>query len=110
VEIRYEEALDQDATRQRVLEHLESMKRRSTEAGMAVVEKVATAAEALIAMQAPSVDSEREVMETVCRGLDLMTLLVHDHGRRKQGYPPAALHEAVHVLLEQMDRIKVRIH
>ena len=28
----------------------------------------------------------------------------------RQGYPPAALHEAVHVLLEQMDRLKVRIH
>jgi hypothetical protein len=110
VEIQYQDALDQEAARQRLREHLDSMKRQSSEAGVAMVERVANAAEALIAMHPPSEDKEREVMETVFRSLDLMTLLVHDAGRRRQGYPPAALHEAVHVLLEQVDRIKVQIH
>jgi hypothetical protein len=45
-------------------------------------------------------------MDTVFRSLDVMALLMHDAGRRREGYPPAALHEAVHVLLEQMERIK----
>ena len=98
-----------EAVLQQLRHHLESMKRRSTEAGVAVVEQVATAAEALIEMRPATPDSEREVMDAVHRSLDLMTLLVHDAGRRQQGYPPAALHEAVHVLLEQMDRINPRV-
>ena len=96
------------AERQQALQTLETMKRRSCEAGVVMAERVATAAEALISMPPPSVDAEREVMDTVFRSLDLMALLVHDAGRRQQGYPPAALHEAVHVLLEQMERIKPR--
>ena len=99
--------------RQEVLAQLETMKRRSSEAGVTMAERVANATEALIAMPLHSEDAEREVMETVSRSLDLMRLLVHDAGRRRQGYPPAALHEAVHVLLEQMERIKpalVRMH
>ena len=99
-----------DMARERLLEHVAMMKRRSTEVGIPVVERVATATEALIAGRAFSVQSEREVMDTVVRSLDLMTLLVDDAGRRQQGYPPAALHEAVHVLLEQMERIKPRLH
>ena len=98
-----------DAALQRVREHLETMKRRSTEAGVTVVERVATATEALISVRPPTEDTEREVMDTVFRSLDLMTLLVDDAGRRQQGYPPAALHEAVHVLLEQMERIKPQL-
>lgn len=98
------------AARERVREHLATMRQRSSEAGVAVLERVANATEALISMQPPTVDSEREVMDTIFRSLDLMALLVDDAGRRRQGYPPAALHEAVHVLLEQMDRIKVQIH
>jgi hypothetical protein len=92
--------------RQQALQTLEAMKRRSCEAGVAVAERVASATEALISMPLPSVDAEREVMDTVSRSLELMALLVHDAGRRQQGYPPAALHEAVHVLLEQMERVK----
>ena len=91
---------------EQVRRHLHSMKRRSTEAGVAIVEQVATAAEALIDTHPASADTEREIMDTVVRSLDLMALLVHDAGRRQQGYPPAALHEAVHVLLEHMARIR----
>ena len=91
---------------QDIREHLETLRLRSTEVGTPVVAQVANATEALIAMRAGSVDSEREVMDTVFRSLDVMALLVHDASRRQQGYPPAALHEAVHTLLEQMDRIR----
>jgi hypothetical protein len=99
------EAGANDAVRQQVRLHLESMKRKSSEVGAFVAEQVASAAEALIDMPA-SAQTEREVMDTVLRSLDVMALLVNDAGRRQKGYPPAALHEAVHVLLEQMDRIK----
>lgn len=99
-----------EASRERVRQDLESMKRRCLEVGAPVVERVVSATEALIAVHPASVDTEREVMDTVFRSLDLMTLLVDDANRRRQGYPPAALHEAVHVLLEQMERIKPRIH
>jgi hypothetical protein len=109
VEIQYYDGSG-DAERQRVREHLQAMRRQSSEAGVVMAERVASAAEALISMCPPSVDSEREVMETVFRSLDVMALLVHDAGRRQQGYPPAALHEAVHALLEQMDRVKVQLH
>lgn len=116
VDIQYSYAHEQDAAaqrtdeRQQALEHLQTMRRRSTEAGVAIAERVGSAAEALIAMPPPSVDAEREVLDTVFRSLDVMALLVHDAGRRQQGYPPAALHEAVHVLLEQMERIKPKGH
>ena len=91
--------------RQQALAHLAAMKRRSSEAGVPLAERVATATEALISMPFQSQDAEREALETVFRGIDVMALLVSDAGRRRQGYPPAALHEAVHVLLEQVDRI-----
>jgi hypothetical protein len=107
VEIHYEASVD--AELQRVRQHLQTMKWRSLQAGIAVAERVATATEALIATRPPSTDTEREVMDTVVRSLDLMALLVDDAGRRRQGYPPAALHEAVHVLLEQIDRIKPQL-
>ena len=110
MEMHQQGGFEHNGARQQVLEHLASMKQRSSETGVPVVERVATAAEALIAMGPRTEDADREVMETVFRSLDVMTLLVHDAGRRRQGYPPAALHEAVHVLLEQMDRLKVRIH
>ena len=115
VDIQYGYTTEHDAAdrmheRQQMLEHLETMKRRSSEAGVVMAERVASATEALISMPPPSIDAEREVMDTVFRSLDLMALLVHDAGRRQQGYPPAALHEAVHALLEQMERIKVQTH
>lgn len=95
-----------DGDLRRVRRDLELLKRRSTEVDAPAVERVATAAQALIDGRPKSADTEREVLETVSRSLDLMTLLVDDASRRRQGYPPAALHEAVHVLLEQMERIK----
>jgi hypothetical protein len=98
--------MPEEAPMEQVRRHLQSMKRRSTEAGVAIVEQVANAAEALIDTHPESADSEREIMDTVVRSLDLMALLVDDAGRRQKGYPPAALHEAVHVLLEHMARIK----
>jgi hypothetical protein len=118
VDIQYAYGIEQDGghqwveQRQQVLAHLQTMKRKSSEAGVAMAERVASAAEALIAMPLPSEDAEREVIDTVSRSVDVMTLLVHDAGRRQQGYPPAALHEAVHMLLEQMERItpKSRTH
>jgi chemotaxis protein histidine kinase CheA len=98
--------MPEEAPIEQVRRHLHSMRLRSTEAGVAIVEQVATAAEALIDTRPESADTEREIMDTVVRSLDLMTLLVDDAGRRQQGYPPAALHEAVHVLLEHMARIR----
>ena len=98
--------MPEEAPLEQVRRHLASMKRRSSEAGVAIVEQVASAAEALIDLRPASIDTEREIMETVVRSLDVMALLVTDAGRRQQGYPPAALHEAVHVLLEQMARIR----
>jgi hypothetical protein len=95
--------------RDRVRESLESAKRRSNEAGVTVAQQVASATEALMSMDSLSLEAEREVLETVCRSLDLMNLLVDDAGRRRQGYPPAALHEAVYMLLEQMNRLRPRL-
>jgi hypothetical protein len=95
-----------DGDLRQVRRDLELLKRRSTEVGAPTVEKVATAAQALMEVRPRSAETEREVLETVSRSLDLMTLLVDDASRRRQGYPPAALHEAVHALFEQMERIR----
>ena len=46
--------------------------------------------EALISMPPPSVDAEREVMDTVFRSLDLMALLVHDAGASRTQLEPVA--------------------
>jgi len=51
----------------------------------------------------PRLDEER--MSTLVRGLDVMTLLVRDAGRRVQGYPAASLDGAVQSLLEQIGRL-----
>jgi hypothetical protein len=98
-----------DDPRQQARLHLAQVKQRSTEVGAAMVEQMALATEALIAARPQSDDSEREVMDTVFRSLDVMALLVSDAGRRRQGYPPAALHEAVYALLEQMERIRPQV-
>ena len=90
----------------RVRQDFERMKQQSGEVGVPVAQRVASAAEALMAAPRRSVEAEREVMEIVARSLDLMALLVTDANRRQQGYPPAALQEAVVVLLEQMERIR----
>ena len=89
-----------------VRRHVERMRQRSGEVGVPVVDRVASATEALMAARPQSAEAEREVMEIVARSLDLMALLVTDANRRQQGYPPAALQEAVVVLLELMERLK----
>jgi hypothetical protein len=48
---------------------------------------------------------DAEKVTTLVRGLDLMTLLISDAGRRLQGCPPASLDGAVQTFLEQVDRI-----
>jgi hypothetical protein len=53
----------------------------------------------------PSQRFDEERMSTLVRGLDVMTLLVRDAGRRMQGYPPAHLDAAVQSLLEQIGRV-----
>lgn len=77
--------------------------------GIAAVEQVANATEALMDLSSDEDDTQREVIDTVIRSLDVMSLMVHDAGRRRQGYPPAALHEAVHTLLEQMTRLRLTL-
>ena len=53
----------------------------------------------------PAQRFNEERMSTLVRGLDVMTLLVRDAGRRMQGCPPAQLDEAVQALLEQIGRV-----
>ena len=48
---------------------------------------------------------DAEKVTTLVQGLDLMTLLMRDAGRRLQGCPPAALDGAVQNFLEQVDRL-----
>ena len=49
---------------------------------------------------------DAEKVSTLVQGLDLMTLLMRDAGRRLQGNAPAALDAAVQSFLEQVDRIQ----
>ena len=53
----------------------------------------------------PAQRFDEERMSTLVRGLDVMTLLVRDAGRRIQGCPPAQLDDAVQSLLEQIGRV-----
>ncbi len=85
---------------------LASARQVSTEMGITTVQTLADAAEALLSMRPATPDSEWELMDTVNRSVDVVSLLIHDAGRRRQGYPPAALHEAVHTLLEQIERLR----
>jgi hypothetical protein len=91
---------------QQIREHLASVRQTSSEMGIQTAERLAQAAEALLMMQPPTHASEMELMETVHRSVDVVSLLIHDAGRRQQGYPPAALHEAVFSLMEQMERLR----
>jgi hypothetical protein len=91
---------------QHIRAHLASARQASDAMGISTVQTVADAAEALLSMRPATPDSELELMETVHRSVDVVSLLIHDAGRRKQGYPPAALHEAVHTLLEQIERLR----
>ncbi len=59
----------------------------------------------------PAQRFDEERMSTLVRGLDVMTLLVRDAGRRIQGCPPAQLDDAVQSLLEQIGRVNnVALH
>ena len=49
---------------------------------------------------------DAEKVSTLVQGLDLMTLLMRDAGRRLQGSAPAVLDAAVQSFLEQVDRIQ----
>ena len=91
---------------QDIRQHLASARQASDEMGITTVQALADAAEALLSMRPATPDSEMELMETVHRSVDVVSLLIHDAGRRRQGYPPAALHEAVHTLLEQIERLR----
>jgi hypothetical protein len=91
---------------QHIREHLASARLASEAMGISTVSALADAAEALMAMRPITADSELELMETVHRSVDVVSLLIHDAGRRRQGYPPAALHEAVHTLMEQIERLR----
>jgi hypothetical protein len=89
-----------------IREHLATVRQTSSEMGISTAQRLAEAAEALLAMRGLSQDSEVELMETVTRSVDVVSLLIHDAGRRQKGYPPAALHEAVFTLMEQMERLR----
>ena len=91
---------------QDIREHLASARLASSEMGISTVQTVADAAEALLSMRPVTPDSEWELMDTVNRSVDVVSLLIHDASRRRQGHPPAALHEAVHTLLEQIERLR----
>ena len=91
---------------QYIREHLATVRRTSSELNIPTAERLAEAAEALLSMQPVAADRELEVLETVHRSVDVVSLLIHDADRRRQGYPPAALHEAVFTLMEQMERVQ----
>jgi len=91
---------------QQIREHLASVRQASHEMGVSTAERLAEAAESLLLLQPPSHDTAVELMETVHRSMDVASLLIHDAGRRQQGYPPAALHEAVFTLMEQIERLR----
>ena len=91
---------------QHLRENLAQVRQTSCEMGISTAQRLAEAAEALLSMQPASHDTELELMETVHRSVDVVSLLIHDAGRRRQGYPPAALQEAVFTLMEQMERLK----
>lgn len=77
-----------------------------------LLDNLTTAEAVILALKeqlADHMDPERrfdeERMSTLVRGLDVMTLLVRDAGRRMQGAPPAQLDDAVQSLLEQIGRV-----
>jgi hypothetical protein len=87
-------------------DNLASVRQTSCELGIPTAQRLAEAAEALLSMQPSSHACEVELMETVNRSVDVVSLLIHDAGRRRKGYPPAALHEAVFTLMEQIERLR----
>jgi hypothetical protein len=49
---------------------------------------------------------DADKVHTLVQGLDLMTLLMRDAGRRLQGCAPAELDAAVQSFLEQVERVQ----
>jgi hypothetical protein len=84
-----------------------------------LIDNLTTAEAVLLALKEQLADQiepgrragDEERMTTLVRGLDVMTLLVRDAGRRMQGCPPAQLDDAVQSLLEQIGRVNnVALH
>jgi hypothetical protein len=84
-----------------------------------LIDNLTTAEAVLLALEEQLADQiepgrragDEERMSTLVRGLDVMTLLVLDAGRRVQGCPPAQLDDAVQSLLEQIGRVNnVALH
>ena len=84
-----------------------------------LIDNLTTAEAVLLALKEQLADqmdpgqrhNQEERMSTLVRGLDVMTLLVRDAGRRIQGCPPAQLDDAVQSLLEQIGRVNnVALH
>ena len=84
-----------------------------------LIDNLTTAEAVLLALKEQLADQmdpgrhfdDEERMSTLVRGLDVMTLLVRDAGRRMQGCPPAQLDDAVQSLLEQIGRVSnVALH
>jgi chemotaxis protein histidine kinase CheA len=91
---------------QQIREHLASARHASRLLGISSAQRLAGAAEALLSVESDSHESEREIIDAALRSVDVVLLLIHDAGRRQQGYPPAALHEAVFALMEHMERLR----
>ena len=77
-----------------------------------LLENLITAEAVLIALREqfsepddPAWCFDADKVTTLVQGLDLMTLLMRDAGRRLQGCAPAALDGAVQSFLEQVDRL-----
>lgn len=77
-----------------------------------LLENLITAETVLLALKEQFAEPEdpawcfdAEKVSTLVQGLDLMTLLMRDAGRRLQGCAPAALDAAVQSFLEQVDRV-----
>lgn len=91
---------------QDIRDQLAQNRRTSSELGISVAQRLTDAAESLLSQPPGSLFIEPELLETVHRSVDVVSLLIHDAGRRRQGYPPAALHEAVFALMEQIERMR----
>jgi hypothetical protein len=103
-------AMPPAAALQTIRQQLASVKQQSSTDGMSAVQHVVEATESLLSLPPATEEKAREVVETACRSMEVMTLLIHDAGRRQKGYPPAALHEAVHALMEQIERLRPTLH
>ncbi len=91
---------------QDIRDQLAHNRRTSSEMGISVAQRLTEAAEMLLLQHPDSLTGEPDLMDTIHRSVDVVSLLIHDAGRRQRGYPPAALHEAVFALMEQIERMR----